>query len=79
MLDEAGAAFPRVLVLWLHAPPEMLSRRLAGRARKDAAAIRARVARQGMVMPLALECVRIANGGALADAVARALAALDRA
>ena len=76
-LGEAGAAFPRLLVLSLHAPPEVLACRLAGRGREDAAAVRARVARTGTAVPAGLDCVRIDNGGPLDHAVAKALAALE--
>lgn len=76
MLGEARAVMPRLLVLSLHAPPGILARRLAGRGREDAAAIRARVAREGTPPPLGVRCVPIDNGRAIGDAVDQALAAL---
>lgn len=77
VLGEARAAMPSLLILSLHAQPEVLARRLADRGREDAAAIRARVAREGVAPPPGVPCVPIDNGGAIGDAVARALAALD--
>ena len=76
-LEEAARKFPRLLVLNITAAPETLARRLAGRGREDAASIAQRLARAETPLPEALEVIHLANDGALAETVARAVSALQ--
>ncbi|MBV0911219.1 phosphonate metabolism protein/1,5-bisphosphokinase (PRPP-forming) PhnN [Anianabacter salinae] len=75
VLEEAGRAFDRLVVLNVTATPETLARRLAGRGREDEAGIARRLARR-VDLPGHLDVRDIPNDGALADAVEMALAKL---
>lgn len=66
-VDDARRLFPRLSVVVVSAPPEVLARRLAGRGREDPAEIAARLAREQPV-PAGPGVTVIDNGGALADA-----------
>ncbi|MBN8998065.1 MAG: phosphonate metabolism protein/1,5-bisphosphokinase (PRPP-forming) PhnN [Rhizobiales bacterium] len=46
VLAEAGRRFPRVVVVFVTAPPEVIAGRLAARGRESEAAIRERLARE---------------------------------
>jgi len=75
-LEDARLAFPRLHVLSVSAPAEVLARRLSGRGREHAADIARRLARDTPPLPDGLTVTRIDNGGRLADSVAAALGAL---
>lgn len=78
VLGAAAERFPEMIVLNITARPDTLARRLSDRGRESADGIAARLARAQVPMPDGIECVEIANDGALDDAVAAALAALAR-
>lgn len=73
-IEEARRVFPRVVVLSITAPREVIARRLAARGRETAAEIEARLARAA-AGPSGPDVVEIDNGGMLDTAVA---AAVDR-
>jgi ribose 1,5-bisphosphokinase len=75
VLTEAGTRFPRLVVLQLHAPAEVLAQRLSGRGRETAEEIAERLARE-VPLPAGLEVVRIENAGTVEAAAEAALAAL---
>lgn len=75
ILAEARACFPRLVVLALHAPAQVLARRLSGRGRETAEEIAERLARDAP-LPDGLEVVRIENAGTVDEAAETALAAL---
>ncbi len=76
VLADAQMAFPRLHVLSLTAPPEVLAQRLGARGREDAAGRARRLSRSAPPMPPGLAVTEIDNGGALSDSVAAAIAAL---
>ena len=75
-LAEAGAVFPALHVLSVTAPPDVLAARLAGRGRETPQDVARRLTRTVPPVPAGAAITVIDNGGALADAVAAALAAL---
>ncbi|MEX5729451.1 ribose 1,5-bisphosphokinase [Rhodovulum iodosum] len=77
VLGEAAARYPGLVVLHVTARPETLARRLAGRGRESAEEIARRLARADYALPAGLTVRRIDNDGALDDAVAAMLAALQ--
>ncbi|TCM79270.1 phosphonate metabolism protein/1,5-bisphosphokinase (PRPP-forming) PhnN [Rhodovulum steppense] len=77
VLGEAAARYPRLRVLHVTARPETLAWRLAGRGRESADEIAARLGRAGYALPSGLCITRIENDGALEQAVAAMLAALQ--
>ncbi|SLN61279.1 Ribose 1,5-bisphosphate phosphokinase PhnN [Roseivivax jejudonensis] len=77
MLSAAAAVFPRLRVLLVTAPRDVLAARLAERGREDAAEIAARVARVPPPLPAALPVTEIDNSGALETALAQLLDALQ--
>ena len=77
-LPAAAEIFGRFLVLNITASPETLAKRLAGRGRETEAEIRQRLARAAVDLSPEWDMVTIHNDGPLQDAVAKALAALDR-
>lgn len=76
-LTQADAVFPQMLVLNITASPETLAHRLAGRGRETEADIAKRLSQAGKPLPEGLNVVTIHNDGALKDAIAQALAALQ--
>ncbi|HHX90809.1 MAG TPA: phosphonate metabolism protein/1,5-bisphosphokinase (PRPP-forming) PhnN [Paracoccus sp.] len=76
-LEAIRAALPRVQILHLTARPETLARRLAGRGRESGAQIAQRLERAAVPLPRWPDMVEIANDGALDQALAAMLAALD--
>jgi phosphonate metabolism protein PhnN/1,5-bisphosphokinase (PRPP-forming) len=76
-IAEAAERFP-VRVIEVTAPPEILAARLASRGREDAADVAARVARR-VALPDGVPVETVLNDGPLNEAVARFLAALNRA
>ena len=77
VIAEAAARFP-VRVIAVTAPAATLAARLAGRGRENAADIAARLARD-VTLPDSVPVETVMNDSALADGVARFLAALSRA
>jgi ribose 1,5-bisphosphokinase len=69
-LPRALETYPQLEVVNVTAPEEMLRERLAARAREDAGAIEARLARRPAPVPVALE---ISNAGAIETAGERLL------
>lgn len=77
VLAEAARALPGLRVLVVSAPPEVLTRRLAERGREDGGDIGARLSRPPPALPAGLPMAPVDNGGALAQAVREALAAIE--
>ncbi|WP_316013621.1 phosphonate metabolism protein/1,5-bisphosphokinase (PRPP-forming) PhnN [Roseobacter sp. HKCCA0434] len=75
-LVAAADAFPRLTVLNITAPPEVLADRLAARGRETAEEIAARLAHRAP-LPEGLDIIEIDNGGTLDQAVTDALDALS--
>jgi ribose 1,5-bisphosphokinase len=75
VLAEARARFPRLVVLSLHAPVDVLAQRLSGRGRETAEEIAERLSREAP-LPDGPDVVRIENAGTVAAAAEAALAAL---
>lgn len=78
-LGAAAARFPRLVILALEAPAEVLAARLAGRGRESAEEIAARLARTAPLpddLPADLPVIRIDNSGPPGAAAEAALAAL---
>lgn len=73
-LPDAAVRFADTRILWITAPVEVLSARLAARGREDQADIEARLRRKTDEAPP--EAVIIDNGGDLEEAVAAFLSAL---
>ena len=74
MVGAARATFPGTAVIVIEASPEVRAERLAGRGRETAAEVTARLSREvAMRLP---DAIRIDNSGAVAEGVARFLAAL---
>lgn len=78
-IAPARERFDPLLVLLVTAPIEVLAQRLAARGRETPAEIQARLARADQPAPSGPEVVEIDNGGALDDALAQALQAIEAA
>lgn len=72
VLDLAADVLPRLAVLSVTAPAEVLAARLAGRGRENADAIRARLSRPAPPVPEGLPALTLDNGGPLDQSVAAA-------
>ena len=70
VLGRAVDVLPRLIVLSVTAPPEVLARRLAGRGREDAEEIARRLARPDPVLPPGLPVLDVDNSGSLDSSVA---------
>lgn len=77
VLPDAAERFPGMRVLHVTARPEVLAGRLAARGRESAGDIAARLTRAGYPLPGGLRVTEIDNSGALEEAVAQMLAALQ--
>lgn len=77
MLAEAWDAFPNLTVILVTAPIQVLAERLAARGRESTADIAARLARARYEVPPGIPVRVVENAGALPDAVASFLAALE--
>lgn len=77
MLGAAAAAFPGLAVLHVSARPEVLAARLSARGRETAEDIARRLARAVDPFPPGLPVIELRNDGALDDALAAMLAALQ--
>ncbi|GGD97695.1 ribose 1,5-bisphosphate phosphokinase PhnN [Aureimonas endophytica] len=80
-LGDAARAFGPIEIVEISAEPRLLAERIAARGRESAAEVAARLARQVPVEPPDGFCrvTRIDNSGAVAEAVGRFLACLERA
>jgi ribose 1,5-bisphosphokinase PhnN len=74
MVATARETFPGTVVVLIEATPQVRAQRLAGRGRETAAEVAARLARE--VDAAIPNAIRVDNSGALADGIARFLAAL---
>lgn len=79
VIDQARARYRPVLVLSITAPPQVLAARLAARGRETAEDIEQRLRRAARGAPSGPDVAEIANDGALEDAAAAMLAAIDAA
>ncbi|WP_212523442.1 phosphonate metabolism protein/1,5-bisphosphokinase (PRPP-forming) PhnN [Actibacterium sp. MT2.3-13A] len=77
VLAAAVARYPQMAVLLVTASAEVLAERLAARGRESAGEIAARLGRAGFALPKGVEAREIRNDGALGNAVAAMLAALQ--
>lgn len=77
IVAAARARFPRLRVIVVTAPPEVLAARLAARGREDAADIARRLARAGYAAPEGPDVVTVVNDGSVEDGARRFLAALS--
>lgn len=77
MLAEAWEVFPNLTVILVTAPIQVLAERLAARGRETTADIAARLTRARYEVPPGIPVRVVENAGALPDAVAAFLAALD--
>ena len=79
VLDAAQASFgPAFRVLSITAPPDILRARRAARGREAAEAIAGRVARSARAFAPGLRVAEIDNSGTIDDAIAAAIAVIDR-
>ncbi|WBU51932.1 phosphonate metabolism protein/1,5-bisphosphokinase (PRPP-forming) PhnN [Paracoccus sp. SCSIO 75233] len=77
VLPEAAQALPGLAVIHVTAAPEVLAARLAERGRETAEDIAARIAREAEFDAAGLPVITIDNSGALADAEAAFIAAVQ--
>ena len=77
VLTEAQARFPRLRVLLVTAPPEVLAARLARRGRETAADQAGRIARAGFALPAGIRAGLVCNDADPATGLARFLQELD--
>lgn len=78
VLLQAQAMWPRLLVIHVTAPPEVLAARLAARGRETAADQGARLARAGLALPEGLSVAEVVNDAGPEEGLARFLLALSR-
>jgi len=78
ILATARAHFPRLRIINVTAPPEILAVRLAKRGRESAEDIQARLARASDSPVAGADVIEVANDGSVAAGAARFLAALTR-
>jgi thymidine phosphorylase len=77
VIAELAQRVPRLVVVEVVAPPELLAARIAGRGREAGAAIDQRVARTVAQWPSSVKTVTVRNDGTIAVGVERFLAALE--
>ena len=77
VIAELAERVPRLVVVEVVAPPELLAARIAGRGREAGAAIDQRVARTVAQWPSSVKTVTVRNDGTIAVGVERFLAALE--
>jgi len=77
VIAELAERVPRLVVVEVVAPPELLAARIAGRGRETGAAIDERVARNVVQWPSSVKTVTIRNDGTIAVGVVAVLAALE--
>jgi thymidine phosphorylase len=77
VIAELAERVPRLVVVEVMAPPELLAVRIAGRGRETGAAIDQRVARYVVQWPSSVKTITVRNDGTIAAGVERFLAALE--
>ncbi len=77
VIAELAERVPRLVVVEVVAPPELLAARIAGRGREAGAAIDQRIARNVAPWPSSVKTVTVRNDGTIAVGVERFLAALE--
>lgn len=77
VIAELAERVPRLVVVEVVAPPELLAARIAGRGRETGAAIDQRVARNVEQWPSSVKTVTVRNDGTIAVGIERFLAALE--
>ena len=77
VIAELAERVPRLVVVEVVAPPELLAARIAGRGRETGAAIDQRVARNVEQWPSSVKTVTVRNDGTVAVGIERFLAALE--
>jgi thymidine phosphorylase len=77
VITELVERVPRLVVVEVVAPPELLAARIAGRGRETGAAIDGRVARNVAQWPSSVKTVTVRNDGTTAVGIERFLAALE--
>jgi thymidine phosphorylase len=77
VIAELAERVPRLVVVEVMAPPELLAVRIAGRGRETGAAIDQRVARNVVQWPSSVKTITVRNDGTIAAGVERFLAALE--
>jgi thymidine phosphorylase len=77
VIAELVERVPRLVVVEVVAPPELLAARIAGRGRETGAAIDGRVARNVAQWPSSVKTVTVRNDGTTAVGIERFLAALE--
>jgi thymidine phosphorylase len=77
VIAELAARVPRLIVVEVVAPPELLAARIAGRGRETGAAIDKRVARNVAQWPSSVKTVTVRNDATIAAGIERFLAALE--
>lgn len=78
-LPDLVGRVPRLVVLEVWAPPEVLAERIAGRGRETQADIRTRVARDAPALPAGVAVVQVANDATPELGIQRFVAALAEA
>jgi ribose 1,5-bisphosphokinase len=68
IISDARRRYPRLLIVNIAAPDEVLARRLASRGRESEASIRERLARSAQFQLAGSDFVTIDNSGAVAEA-----------
>jgi thymidine phosphorylase len=77
VIAELAKRVPRLVVVEVVAPPELLAARIAGRGRETGAAIDQRVARHVAQWPSSVKTVTVRNDGTISAGIERFLAALE--
>jgi thymidine phosphorylase len=77
VIAELAGRVPRLVVVEVVAPPELLAARIAGRGRETGAAIDKRVARNVAQWPSSVKTVTVRNDATIAAGIERFLAALE--
>ncbi|MBD1587177.1 phosphonate metabolism protein/1,5-bisphosphokinase (PRPP-forming) PhnN [Pseudomonas typographi] len=78
MIRELAGKVPRLVVIDVHAPVEVLAARILGRGREDAQAARERLLRSVEPLPADIETLQVANDGTLEEGVERFVATLEK-
>jgi ribose 1,5-bisphosphokinase len=76
VIDTARACYPRLRVIHVTAPLDILAQRIAARGRETAADAATRLQRAAIIAPSGADVVEICNDGKLEDAVEAFAAAL---
>jgi phosphonate metabolism protein PhnN/1,5-bisphosphokinase (PRPP-forming) len=77
VIDEARRTFPRVRVVAVSAPRDVLAARLAERGREDAAAVARRLDRAAAYQVTGDDVIAVSNDGTVEEGIRRFVAALE--